>query len=284
MEAAGAPARTDGPHPDAVAAEVAPRRAVGINFIYQYGSTFDNAKAMRDLGFRTTVPLVETFRRQIAWMESRGPIARAEDDPFQDLLIDAFESHARPAQSGCATSTPGATTSRSERDRRHRPASPASNIEPSRPPAVQRAQGAGPEKSHVRLELDGFGTARDRWLSRGDSAGTIVVPACNSSAMTGDSGVAADADFVTCTNETRAPVYQAGMQVTSHDGTLVLKLIKNTYTDGAGKVQMVPPPRATTRGPSRSTARRRASPSTDSRSTSAPSCRTTVTARPSSPA
>jgi nucleoside-diphosphate-sugar epimerase len=98
MEAAGAPARSPLVHiPTAWLADAAPRRTVGINFIYQYGSVFDNARAARDLGFRTTVPLVETFRRQIAWMESRGPIARVEDDPFQDLLIEAFRSGSRPA-------------------------------------------------------------------------------------------------------------------------------------------------------------------------------------------
>jgi nucleoside-diphosphate-sugar epimerase len=78
-------------------AEVAPRRSVGLNFIYQYGSIFDNRKAARDLGFRTTVPLVETFRRQIAWMESSGRVARVEEDPFQDVLIEAFEKRTQPA-------------------------------------------------------------------------------------------------------------------------------------------------------------------------------------------
>ena len=78
-------------------AEIAPRRSVGVEFIYQYGSTFDNRKAARDLGFATTVPLLETFRRQIAWMEGSGRVARAEDDPFQDLVIEAFERGQRPA-------------------------------------------------------------------------------------------------------------------------------------------------------------------------------------------
>jgi nucleoside-diphosphate-sugar epimerase len=78
----------------------APRRCVGLQFIYQYGSIFDNRKAARDLGFRTTVSLVETFRRQIAWMESRGKIARAEEDRFQDILIDAFQKQRRPAAEG----------------------------------------------------------------------------------------------------------------------------------------------------------------------------------------
>ncbi len=78
-------------------ADVAPRRTVGINFIYQHGSTFDNSKAARDLGFRTTVPLSETFRRQIAWMEANQKVVRVEDEPFQDLLIEAFEKKQRPA-------------------------------------------------------------------------------------------------------------------------------------------------------------------------------------------
>ena len=50
-----------------------------------------NAKAARDLGFRTTVSLVETFRRQLAWMEASGTVARAEDEPYEDLLIDAYD-------------------------------------------------------------------------------------------------------------------------------------------------------------------------------------------------
>ncbi len=79
-------------------ADVAPRRTVGINFIYQYGSTFDNAKAARDLGFRTSVPLTETFRRQIAWMEANHKVVRVEDDPFQDRLIAAFENEQRPPE------------------------------------------------------------------------------------------------------------------------------------------------------------------------------------------
>lgn len=68
----------------------APRRAVGVRYIYQYPSVFDNSKAARDLGFKTTVPLVETFRRQIAWMESKGNIVRAGDEPFTDAMLEAY--------------------------------------------------------------------------------------------------------------------------------------------------------------------------------------------------
>ena len=76
--------------------DVAPRRTVGLHDIYQYPSIFDNGKAARDLGFRTTVPLVETFRRQIAWMEKNGKGLEAEEDPFQDVLIEAFSKDRRP--------------------------------------------------------------------------------------------------------------------------------------------------------------------------------------------
>lgn len=40
---------------------VAPRRSVGVWFIYRFPSIYDNTKAERDLGFATTVPLVETL-------------------------------------------------------------------------------------------------------------------------------------------------------------------------------------------------------------------------------
>jgi nucleoside-diphosphate-sugar epimerase len=76
---------------------VAPRRSLGVKFIYQYPAIFDNSKAARDLDFRTTVPLAETFRRQIAWMEAAGVYKRVEDEPFQDALIEAFERGTIPA-------------------------------------------------------------------------------------------------------------------------------------------------------------------------------------------
>ena len=75
---------------------VAPRRSVGVRFIYQYPSIFDNTAAARDLGFRTTVPLVETFRRQLSWIEANGTATPAEDEPYQDVLIDAYERGALP--------------------------------------------------------------------------------------------------------------------------------------------------------------------------------------------
>lgn len=72
--------------------QVAPRRSLGVWFIYRFPSVYDNAKAERDLGFRTTVPLIETFRRQIAWMESAGALKRVEEDPCEDVLIDGWRA------------------------------------------------------------------------------------------------------------------------------------------------------------------------------------------------
>jgi nucleoside-diphosphate-sugar epimerase len=70
----------------------APRRSLGVWFIYRFASVYDNAKAARDLGFRTTVPLVETLRRQIRWMEETGTLLRAEDEPCEDVIVEAFRA------------------------------------------------------------------------------------------------------------------------------------------------------------------------------------------------
>lgn len=74
----------------------APRRAVGVKYIYQYPSVFDNTKAARDLGFKTTVPLVETFRRQVDWMERSGKLKKVGDEPFESLMIEAYQKGREP--------------------------------------------------------------------------------------------------------------------------------------------------------------------------------------------
>lgn len=71
--------------------QVAPRRSLGVWFIYRFPSVYDNAKAERDLGFRTTVPLIETFRRQIAWMEGSGTLKRVEEEPCEDVLLEGWK-------------------------------------------------------------------------------------------------------------------------------------------------------------------------------------------------
>lgn len=75
----------------------APHRAVGVKYIYQYPSVFDNSKAKRDLGFQTTVPLAETWRRQFEWMAQTGKTKKVEEDRFEDLMIGAFQKKQKPA-------------------------------------------------------------------------------------------------------------------------------------------------------------------------------------------
>lgn len=72
--------------------EVAPRRSLGVWFIYRFPSIYDNSKAKADLGFSTSVPLIETFRRQIRWMEGTGALKAVNEEACEDCLIDAFRN------------------------------------------------------------------------------------------------------------------------------------------------------------------------------------------------
>ncbi len=88
-KAAGAPPPRLAHIPSSWLYAQAPRRSVGVQYIYRFPSIFDNTAAVRDLGYATTVPLVETFRRQIAWMESEGLLKDASSEAVQDELIAA---------------------------------------------------------------------------------------------------------------------------------------------------------------------------------------------------
>ncbi len=72
--------------------KVAPRRSLGAWFIYRFPSVYDNSKAKADLGFSTTVPLLDTFRRQIRWMEETGTLKQVADEPCEDCMIEAWRS------------------------------------------------------------------------------------------------------------------------------------------------------------------------------------------------
>ncbi len=61
-------------------------------------------------------------------------------------------------------------------------------------------------------------------------AAAAALPACHSNSES----TPPDADFVSCTGETRATPYQPGMEVTSTHGTFLVKLLSNTYTDSTG--------------------------------------------------
>jgi hypothetical protein len=81
----------------------------------------------------------------------------------------------------------------------------------------------------------------------GRSAVAIAVAACagsgckSNAAAADDGGVMGDADFVNCDAETRAPRFQPGLQVTSRNGTYLLKVLRNTFTDAAGTVLNIDP-------------------------------------------
>lgn len=69
---------------------LAPKRA-GISVdIFQYPSVFDNSAAIKDLGFRYTIPWVEGVRRTVAWLDARGKVANSDEDPFDDTVIAAW--------------------------------------------------------------------------------------------------------------------------------------------------------------------------------------------------
>ena len=89
-DAAGAPSPNLAKIPSAWLYAQAPRRCVGIQYIFRHPSIFDNGKAARDLGFKTTVSLRETFKRQIAWMEATGALKKIEQEKVQDELIAAY--------------------------------------------------------------------------------------------------------------------------------------------------------------------------------------------------
>jgi len=65
-------------------------------------------------------------------------------------------------------------------------------------------------------------------------AASAALPACHTP---GDNPGQVDADFVSCSAETRATPYQPGIQVTSTNGTFIVKLLSNTFTDSAGKTK-----------------------------------------------
>ncbi|HET6149460.1 MAG TPA: FixH family protein [Polyangia bacterium] len=64
---------------------------------------------------------------------------------------------------------------------------------------------------------------------------------CKSSGAADDGGVMGDVDFVNCAAETRATPFRQGMQVTSRNGTYLLKVLKNTFQDPTLQVLTIDP-------------------------------------------
>ena len=64
---------------------------------------------------------------------------------------------------------------------------------------------------------------------------TGALSACHSTGGT-TAATTSDAEFLSCSTETRATPYRPGMQVPSRAGTYVVKLLRNTFMDADGKV------------------------------------------------
>ncbi|MBC7236864.1 MAG: NAD-dependent epimerase/dehydratase family protein [Chloroflexi bacterium] len=68
-----------------------PERAWWCVENFSFNNIFDNARARRELGFRYTIPWVEGSRRCATWLIEHGQIASADDHPFYDKLLHAWE-------------------------------------------------------------------------------------------------------------------------------------------------------------------------------------------------
>lgn len=58
---------------------------------FQGNNIFDNSAARRDLDFRYTVPWIQGVKRTVAWLDKNHRIQNSDDDPYDDLLISAWE-------------------------------------------------------------------------------------------------------------------------------------------------------------------------------------------------
>ena len=72
--------------------KLAPQK-FGISIeIFQWPSIFDNSAAMRDLGFKYTIPWVEGVRRTVAWLDANNRIQNSDDYTIEDSLIALWKS------------------------------------------------------------------------------------------------------------------------------------------------------------------------------------------------
>ena len=70
---------------------VAPRRCGIIQQNFQFNNIFDNTAAHTDLSFCYTVDWLTGVRRMAAWLDANGGTQKAEDDPFEHRLVQAWE-------------------------------------------------------------------------------------------------------------------------------------------------------------------------------------------------
>lgn len=58
-----------------------------------YNNVFDNTAAKRDLGFAMTLSYEACARRIIDYLTPRGLIENSDDDPLEDQVIAAWQTH-----------------------------------------------------------------------------------------------------------------------------------------------------------------------------------------------
>lgn len=88
--AIGAPAPEFVCIPTDALVRMAPKEAFLSKVNFSFNNLFDNAAAHDALGFRVTVPWVETARRTIGWLADNALLERAEDFPHYDQVITAW--------------------------------------------------------------------------------------------------------------------------------------------------------------------------------------------------
>ena len=91
-EAMGAPEPTLVHVPTEVLRRVAPDRTEMLEKHYRYSTVFDNSKAKADLGYEYTVSWKDGARRTIDWLAEHDRIRNAEEQPFDDRLIERWRN------------------------------------------------------------------------------------------------------------------------------------------------------------------------------------------------
>ena len=75
--------------------DLAGKRAELVRDNFQFNNIFDNTAARSELGFRYTVPLERGLAEWFRSLDEAGMIVDSDDEPFDDILIDRWESSRR---------------------------------------------------------------------------------------------------------------------------------------------------------------------------------------------
>jgi len=77
--------------PSELLVRLAPERTWTAFDNFTFSNIFDVSAAQADLGFAESVSWEEGVRRTVAWLDARGRVQRAEDDPLEEHVIAAWE-------------------------------------------------------------------------------------------------------------------------------------------------------------------------------------------------